>query len=57
MCILWLGSKERELQYHEIIALLCELIGLHPRYDVDEEWVCMLKQAGWRRFYIERVTR
>lgn len=59
---LWLTNepyiKRHDLPhtYHAIILLLCELIGMHPKYDINEDWIQMLRNAGWRKFTIERYT-
>ena len=38
--------------------LLLEYIGMHPHTPVvSDEFMEMLKKAGWRFFYFERVTR
>lgn len=41
--------------YFEALELLAELIGLHPRRCTDPDYAAMLRKAGWRPFYCDRV--
>lgn len=43
--------------YHECMLFLCKLIGMKLNCRVDEDYVEMLKNSGWRQFTIERYTR
>lgn len=43
-------------EYFRLLELLLELIGLHPRRpEPSEQFIAVLRAAGWRRFHIERV--
>lgn len=43
--------------YFDALELLAELIGLHPRRTIDEDWAEMLRKAGWRPFVCEYHRR
>lgn len=55
--VLWPGSRvkleemmHRIKSYFEALELLAELIGLHPRRTDDQDFMDMLRKAGWRPF-------
>jgi hypothetical protein len=50
-------SRRAIRSYFEALDLLAELIGLHPRRTQDQDFMQMLRRAGWRPFLVERYGR